>query len=104
MRQTALLHLGQSFGQRHRDLIGAAGRTGAAVHTLHPLDRILCLHILQQAADALQVAVAAAQNFHIGDGVIFTQLHAGHLGAGAFICIRMNHSILHDPFFSAVIY
>ena len=51
----------------------------------HPLDGVLCLHALQQAADALQVAVAATDDLDGLDGVVVVQDDLGQLGAGAHI-------------------
>ena len=44
----------------------------AAADPLHAFNGIPYPHTLQQAGDALQVAVAAAQNIHMLDGAVFT--------------------------------
>ena len=50
-----LLHGSQCAFQRNGDLIRTAGGTRATMHTLHADNGILSLHILQQAADTLQI-------------------------------------------------
>ena len=58
---------------------------GAAGGTLHAGDGILSLHALEQAADALEVAVAAADDLDGLDGVVIVQHDVGLLGTGAHI-------------------
>ena len=54
----------QSLFQVLGNLVGAAGGAGAAGGTLHAGYGILSLHALEQAADALEVAVAAADDLN----------------------------------------
>ena len=57
---SVLVHLFQSLFQVLCDLVRAAGAAEAAQRTIQTGNSVLCLHAGEQLADALQVAVAAA--------------------------------------------
>ena len=73
-------HLGQSLFQILGNLIRAAGGTGAAGSALHTGDGVFCFHALEQAADAFQVAVAAANDLDGLNGVVVVQEQVPTLG------------------------
>ena len=74
-------HLGQSLFQILGNLIRAAGGTGAAGSALHTGDGVFCFHALEQAADAFQVAVAAANDLDGLNGMVVVQDDVGLLGS-----------------------
>ncbi len=79
------VHFGQSLFQVLGDLIRAAGIAETAERALHAVDHIFGLHALDQTADALQVAVAAANDLHGRNGVVIVQHKVGLLGTGAAV-------------------
>jgi len=94
-REDRFLQLRQSALEVLGDLVGAAGGTGAAGRALHPGDGVLCLHALEQTADALQVAVAAADDFDGLDGVVIVQHDVGLFGAGALVGVAERLAHIH---------
>ena len=66
---------------------------GGAGGAFHPGDGVFSLHALEQAADALQVAVAAADDLDGLDGVVIVQHDVGLLGAGTLVGVaeRLAH-------------
>ena len=87
------LQLSQSALEVLCDLVRAAGGAGAAGGAFHAGDGVLSLHALEQAADALQVAVAAADDLNGLDGVVIVQHDVGLLGAGTLVGVaeRLAH-------------
>ena len=79
------VHFSQSLFQVLCDLIRAAGAAEAAFHILKAFDDLFGLHAANDAADALQVAIAAADDFHALNGVVIVQYKVGLLGAGAAV-------------------
>ena len=73
------LQLSQRLFQVLGDLVGAAGGLAAAGRAFHAGDGVLGLHALQQTADALQVAIAAADDLDGFNGVILVQDDLGQL-------------------------
>ena len=85
----------QSLGQ----LIGAGGRTAAAADAFHPGDDIVHILAFAQSADALQVAVAAADETQ----VMYFAVHDFEdnlTGAGAAGLVMM----FHDNFLSVFVF
>lgn len=79
--------------QRLRQLVGAGGAPAAAVDAAQAGDRFVHLHAGDQCGDALRVAVAAADELHALDTIIFNgdveQFRAGS-------ACRVDEVFLHD--------
>ena len=89
-----LLVLRQRLAQRDGELIGAGGILEAAADAAHARDGILGLHAFDQARNALEVAVAAADDLHALDGVVIVQLNVHFLGANALGAVVIGHFYL----------
>ena len=86
------LCLSQSLLQSNGQLIGAGGALHAALDSGHPVDDVLGLHAFNQSADALQVAVAAADELHVVDLAVL-QVEENRPGAGDFGGILVMHCV-----------
>ena len=64
-------------------LIGAGGGSAVAAHAAQPCDDVFALHALDQSADALEVAVAAAGEDGGDEAVFVVQHDVDGVGAGA---------------------
>ena len=71
-------------------LIGAGGSLAAAGGTFQTGDHIVNIHAFHQGADALEIAVAAAQKFHMGNLAVF-YIEADLTGAGTFGLVSITH-------------
>ena len=78
------------FLQRLSQLIGAGGGLHTALDALHTGDHILNVHTFHQSADALQIAVAAAQELDIGDLAVL-DIEEDLLGANALGFVLVTH-------------
>ena len=75
-------------------LIGAGGGLHATLHALDSCDDIVNVHALNQSSDALQVAVAAADELNVLDLAIF-HIKQDALGAGTLsLLLKHNDSPL----------
>ena len=83
-----LLSCLQSLSQ----LIGAGGSLGAAGNTLNAGDDLVDIHAFHQSGDALQVAVAAAEELNILDLAVFN-LKDDLSGAGALGLVSILHRV-----------
>ena len=86
------LHLLLCCLQSLCQLVGAGGSLGATGNTLNAGDNIIDVHAFHQRGDALQVAVAAAEELNILDLAVFN-LKNDLSGAGALGLVSILHSV-----------
>ena len=79
--------------QRLCQLIGAGGRSAAAANAFNLSDDLVHIHTFYQLADALQVAVAAADEVEVLDLVIL-DLENDLTGASAAGLVRILHTVM----------
>ena len=98
------LILFQRFRQGLGQLVGAAGGLPAALDALQLGDGLLRGHILDQAANTLQIAVAAAGEADgADDAVLQLQIDPGGTHAGRRISIVHAVGLLYDKYYNVSI-